>query len=356
MLLLVENIMNNLATSVHIRQLSAKDMTRWDAFIEQQLNATFFHRAGWKTVLEQSFGHTAYYLFAESAQGDILGILPLAHIKSRLFGNTLISTPFCVYGGSIAISNEIVQQLDAAACRLAEELQVDCLELRQRSFCHTDWPSKNLYVTFRKPIDADPEKNLLAIPRKQRAMVRKGIQAGLVSCFDDDIDTAHQVYSESVRNLGTPVFSKRYFRILKNVFKKDCEALTVRHGDTVVAGVVNFYFRDEVLPYYGGGTTAARELKANDFMYWEVMRNASERGCRLFDFGRSKQGTGSFDFKRNWGFEPEPINYEYHLVKAKQIPDVNPLNPKYRLFIAAWKRLPLPVSRLIGPLLSRNLG
>jgi len=351
-----EKIMNTLKMPVHIRQLSAQDMMRWDAFVEQQSDATFFHRAGWKTVLEQSFGHAAYYLFAESAQGEILGILPLAHVKSRLFGNTLISTPFCVYGGSIAVSSEIIQQLDAAACHLAEELQVDCLELRQRRSCHNDWPSKNLYVTFRKPIDADPEKNLLAIPRKQRAMVRKGIQAGLVSDLEDGIDIAHQIYSESVRNLGTPVFSRRYFRILKNVFGSDCEALVVRHGHTVVAAVVSFYFRDEVLPYYGGGIAAARELKANDFMYWEVMRRASERGYRLFDFGRSKQGTGSFDFKRNWGFEPEPMRYEYHLVNVKQIPDVNPLNPKYRLFIAAWKRLPLPMSQLIGPLLSRNLG
>ncbi|MBK1694737.1 peptidoglycan bridge formation protein FemAB [Chromatium weissei] len=348
--------MNNLAVPAHIRQLSVQDMTRWDAFVEQQSNATFFHRAGWKTVLEQSFGHAAYYLFAESTQGEILGILPLAHIKSRLFGNTLISTPFCVYGGSVAVNKETIQQLDAAACRLAEELQVDCLELRQRSSFHHDWPSKNLYVTFRKPIDADSEKNLLAIPRKQRAMVRKGIQAGLVSDIEDGIDLAHQVYSESVRNLGTPVFSRRYFRILKDVFGTNCEALIVRHGQKVVAGVVNFYFRDEVLPYYGGGIAAARELKANDFMYWEVMRRASERGYRLFDFGRSKQGTGSFDFKRNWGFEPEPMHYEYHLVNAKQIPDINPLNPKYRLFIAAWKRLPLPISQLIGPLLSRNLG
>lgn len=353
--LVADKVMNN-SEMLRIRQLFAQDMTRWDAFVEQQPNATFFHRAGWKTVLEQAFGHTAYYLFAESVNGEILGILPLAHVKSLLFGNMLISTPFCVYGGSVAVSEEVIQQLDAAACSLAEELQVDCLELRQRSLCHTDWPHKNLYVTFRKLIDADPEKNLLAIPRKQRAMVRKGIQAGLMSHIENEVDSVHQVYSESVRNLGTPVFSRHYFRVLKDVFGTDCEALVVRHGHAVVAGVISFYFRDEVLPYYGGGTAAARELKANDFMYWEVMRRAGERGYRLFDFGRSKQGTGSFDFKRNWGFEPTPMRYEYHLVNAKQVPDVNPLNPKYRLFIAAWKRLPLPVSQLIGPLLSRNLG
>jgi FemAB-related protein (PEP-CTERM system-associated) len=140
------------------------------------------------------------------------------------------------------------------------------------------------------------------------------------------------------------------------VFGEDCQTLTVHHQGTPVAAVLNFFFRNEVLPYYGGGTLAARALKANDFMYWEVMRRACERGVRLFDFGRSKRGTGSFDFKRNWGFEPEPMSYEYHLVRSGQVPDINPLNPKYRLFIEGWKRLPLPLSRLIGPWLSRSLG
>jgi FemAB-related protein (PEP-CTERM system-associated) len=340
---------------LRIQRLTTKDVARWDAFVDKMPEASFFHRAGWKDVLERAFGHSAHYLFAES-DGEIQGILPLGHVRSRLFGNGLVSTPFCVYGGSVGVSVEVCEQLDAEACRLAEELQVDHLELRYRAPRHADWPRKELYVTFRKTIDPDPEQNLLAIPRKQRAMVRKGIQAGLVSRLDCGIDAVHRVYSESVRNLGTPVFSRRYFSLLKDVFGDDCEALTIHHGDRIVAGVLNFYFRDEVLPYYGGGTAEARDLKANDFMYWEVMRRASGRGCRLFDFGRSKLGTGAFDFKRNWGFEPQPMSYEFNLVRAKELPDVNPLNPKYRLFIEAWKRLPLPVSRMLGPMLARNLG
>lgn len=340
---------------LRIQRLTPQDAARWDAFVERMPAATFFHRAGWQEVLERAFGHPAYFLFAE-VDGEICGILPLGHVRSRLFGSGLVSTPFCVYGGSVGVSTEVCERLDAEACRLAEELRVDHLELRYSEPRHHDWPGKDLYVTFRKPIDLDPEQNLLAIPRKQRAMVRKGIQAGLVSYIDPGVDAVHAVYSESVRNLGTPVFSKRYFRILKEVFGDDCEALIVRHGDRVVAGVLNFYFRDEVLPYYGGGTVEARNLKANDFMYWEVMRRACERGIRLFDFGRSKRGTGPFDFKRNWGFEPQPLSYEFRLVRAARVPDVNPMNPKYRLFIEAWKRLPLPVSRMLGPMLARSLG
>ncbi|ADC62711.1 FemAB family XrtA/PEP-CTERM system-associated protein [Allochromatium vinosum] len=343
-------------SSIRIRTLTPADVARWDAFVECRPEGTFFHRAGWKRVLEAAFGHSAHYLYAESETGDILGVLPLGHVRSRLFGNALVSTPFCVYGGSLSESHEIAEQLDAEACRLAESLKVDYLELRYRSARHTDWPSKDLYVTFRKPIDPDPERNLLAIPRKQRAMVRKGIQAGLESRIETDVETVHRLYAESVRNLGTPVFSRTYFRILKEEFGEDCQLLTVHHQGAPIAAVLSFFFRDEVLPYYGGGTLEARALKANDFMYWEVMRRACEQGVRLFDFGRSKRGTGSFDFKRNWGFEPEPMSYEYHLVRSSQVPDVNPLNPKYRLFIEGWKRLPLPLSRLIGPWLSRSLG
>lgn len=338
-----------------IRQLDAGSLSRWDQFVENHPDATFFHLSGWHRVLEQSFAHPCYFLYAERA-GQICGVLPLGHINSRLFGNTLISSPFCVYGGSVATDEDVYQKLDEAACDLAQQLQVDALELRYRRSCHTDWPKKNLYATFRKEIDPDPEKNLLAIPRKQRAMVRKGIKAGLTARRDDDVGKMHRIYSESVRNLGTPVFSPRYFRTLKDVFGDRCEILTIYHQDRLVAGVMNFLFRDEILPYYGGGNEHARALKANDFMYWEAMRHACQTGKHWFDFGRSKFGTGSFDFKRNWGFTPEPLSYEYYLVRAKTMPEINPLNPKYRLFIQAWKRLPLFVSRTIGPWLAKDLG
>ncbi|WP_005220566.1 FemAB family XrtA/PEP-CTERM system-associated protein [Marichromatium purpuratum] len=331
------------------------DLARWDAFVDRHPEATFFHRAGWKQVLEQGLGHRAPFLYAER-DGELCGILPLGEIRSLLFGRALISTPFCVYGGAVADDPEVRGLLETEACRLAETAGVGHLELREREPHHPDWPGKALYATFRRAIDPDPERNLQQIPRKQRAMVRKGIKAGLSSRFDDGVDALYRVYSESVRNLGTPVFPRRYFRVLKQVFGDDCEVLLVEHQGALVSGVMSFRFRDEVLPYYGGGTQAARALKANDFMYWEVMRRACVEGVRTFDFGRSKRGTGAFDFKRNWGFEPEPLHYAYRLVRANELPDVNPLNPKYRLFIAAWKRLPLPLSQLIGPLLARNLG
>jgi FemAB-related protein (PEP-CTERM system-associated) len=336
--------------------LQPADEKRWDAFVFGCPQATFFHRAGWKRVIERAFGHRTHFLYAEEPDGRIVGVLPLAELSSLLFGRSLVSLPFCVYGGIAAMTDAARDALDAAAQALARELEVDHLEYRSLGTTHPDWLTSDLYVTFRKPIDPDPARNLEAIPRKQRAEVRKGIKAGLASVLDDGVDRFFGAYASSVHRLGTPVFAKRYFAILRDVFGSDCDVLTITSGDRVVASVLSFYFRDEVLPYYGGGTPEARALSANDFMYWELMRRSSERGIRVFDYGRSKRGTGAFQFKKNWGFEPQPLHYEYLLVKARKVPDHNPLNPKYALMIKAWQRLPLPVANLIGPHIVRGLG
>lgn len=340
--------------SLLVKRLEDDDSSAWDGFVHRCLEATFFHLAGWKTVIEQGGGHRPYYLYVE-ANGEIQGVLPLGHVRSRLFGRALISSPFCVYGGVAANTSEARLALVNAACELAEALGVGYLELRNLRPQNWDWPSKDLYVTFRKQIHPDPERNLAEIPRKQRAMVRKGMEAGLVSQFESDVENFYRLYSESVRNLGTPVLSLAYFRLLKKVFGAAVEVLTVVGNRRALASVLSFYFRDQVLPYYGGGTGEARAVKANDFMYWELMRRACERGIRVFDYGRSKKGTGSYHFKKNWGFKPEPLPYSYYLVKATQVPDINPLNPRYQPLIKLWQRMPLSLSRVIGPMIAKNL-
>lgn len=339
-----------------IKTLDDSAITSWDKFVNNSSKTSFFHKAGWKEVVEKAFGHQTYFLYSEQ-KGKITGILPLVHINSLLFGNALISTAFCVYGGIIAEDDISYAELDDEARRLAEQLNVDYLEMRNRTQVTPERPYKELYVTFRKELDSDIEKNMLAIPRKQRAMIRKGIKAGLSSEIDENIDRFYQAYSESVRNLGTPVSTKKYFSLLKQVFKEQCEILTiVDKQNQLIGSVMNFYFKDEVLPYYGGGTHHARTVQGNDFMYWEVMRRAVDKGIRTFDYGRSKEGTGSYRFKKHWGFEPQPLYYEFYLVNSSTIPDINPLNPKYQIFIAAWKRLPLSVSQIIGPWLAKDLG
>jgi len=343
------------ANACSVSALGRRDHRRWNEFVGGHPDATFFHLVEWERVLTHAFGHASRYLLAER-DGQVIGVLPLVEVKSRLFGHALISTPFCVYGGILAQDEAAHGALERAACGLAEHLGVDYLEMRNRRSRHPGWPAKDLYFTFRRSIDIDSEKNLTAIPRKQRAMVRKGIQRQLRIEVDSRPERVYDIYSESLRNLGTPVFSRRYMRLLFEAFADQCDVLTVMHGQDAVASVMSFYFRDEVLPYYGGGTAAARALAANDFMYWQVMERARERGARVFDFGRSKRGTGSFDFKCNWGFEPEPLCYEYFLVRAREVPNLSPTNAKFSRLIDVWRRLPLPLTRMLGPPIARNLG
>ncbi len=338
-----------------VKRMEQGDERIWDGFVGEAPQATFFHRAAWRIIIEQVLGHRCHYLYVER-NGVITGILPLAEIRSRLFGHALISTPFCVYGGVVASDLDSEARLTQAATTLADDLGVDYLELRNRELCSPGWPVKDLYVTFRKTIDADHDKNFKAIPGKQRNMVRKGIRNGLQARHDGDIGEFYRVYAESVRNLGTPVLPRHYFRKWQQTFGEDCEITVVTHLGQTVATTMCFYFRDEVHTYYSGGVARARDLAANDFMYWAVMQRAVERGVRLFDFGRSKRDTGSYHFKRHWGFEPQPLPYAYHLVRAREIPNISPTNRKYALFIKAWQKLPLPVSCALGPWLARDLG
>jgi FemAB-related protein (PEP-CTERM system-associated) len=339
-----------------VRPFATNDAQRWDRFVDRSQQATFFHRAGWRTILESVFGHRCHYLLAER-DGEVCGVLPLAEVRSRLFGHVLASLPFCVHGGPAAEDDDTEQALVRTAADLARSLQVDYLELRNRDAKRPDWPHQDLYVTFRKALAPDVEANLLAIPRKQRAMVRKGIARGLRSGIDANVDRFFNLYAGNMHRHGTPALPKRYFNALRETFNEACEVLTVTDdAGRPASSVLSFYFRDEVMPYYAGDTVHARELAANDFKYWELMRRACERGLRWFDYGRSKRGTGSFDFKKNWGFVPTPLAYEYLLLRRNGVPQNNPLNPRYQAMIALWRRLPRPVVDRLGPRIARSLG
>ena len=342
-----------------VHRLSSSDAAatqRWDDFVLACPSATFFHRAGWQKVVTQVFGHKTYFLFAES-DGVLQGVLPLAHVNSWLFGNSLIGLPFAVYGGVAAVNDAATEILETEAQTIAKQLGVDHLELRNVQARHADWPCQDLYVTFRKAILPEEEANMLAIPRKQRAMVRKGIKNGLSSAIDSGVDRFFALYADNVHRHGTPAMPKSYFGALRREFGEDCEVLTVSAPDgRTLSSVMSFYFRDEVLPYYAGDDESARDLAANDFKYWELMRRSCARGLKVFDYGRSKQGTGSFAFKKNWGFEPQPLHYEYCLYKRDAIPQNNPSNAKYRLMIETWRRMPIGLANWLGPFIVRSLG
>jgi len=339
-----------------IRELDSQTVQAWDAFVDACPEATFFHRAGWQTVVNRVFGHRTHYLYIQRGN-VIVGVLPLVEVKSALFGHALISNGFCVCGGP-AVSEEPARDLlNARAEELLKSTGASYLEYRCPPKLNENWPSRdNLYANFSGPLSANEEENLKLIPRKQRAVVRKALTSSLTAEIDSDTRRLYDLYAISVRNLGTPVFSRAYFAALLDVFKPDCDVLTVLDKGQPVASVLNFYFRGQVMPFYTGSVPGARRLGANDLMYWHLMRHAASKGCTIFNFGRSKIGTGPYDFKKNWGFTPEPITHQFLLRKGMEMPNINPTNAKYKLMIAVWKKLPVPVANILGPPIVRNIA
>ncbi len=341
--------------ALEIKTLDAASYTMWDSFVLGHAGGTFFHLSGWKDVIQRTLGRPTFYLYCERG-GKIVGVLPLAQVKSFLFGNSLMSLPYLVYGGVIADTPDVEDALVAAACEKATQLGVDHLELKNKAQSSRDWPIKEIYATFSKKLDPDPEKNLAAIPRKQRAMIRKGIKFGLEAESDRDPGRLYSAMLECKRNLGTPFFGRDLFESICDVFGDNVDILTVSQSKKIVCSVMSFKFRDEILPYYGGGGDLARVVNGNDFMYWSVMEKACQEGIQIFDYGRSMIGSGAYRFKKHWGFEPTPLCYEYFLVNGDAVPSLNPSNPKYKLMIEAWKRLPLGAANLLGPPIAKRLG
>lgn len=328
----------------------------WNAYVRAHEGGTPFHLTQWAQAINDAFGYATPYLRARRGQ-DIVGVLPLTHVRSPLFGKSLVSNAFAVYGGPLAEDEDVHAALDAEAWALAQKFGVPALEYRNQSCMRPGWAAKaETYVTFRRPLHAREEDNLKAIPRKQRAEVRRSLTFDLETRIDQDFERHFAVYAESVRNLGTPVFPKRWFQALLHAYGPEADVLTVCKDGQPLSSVLSLYYNGEVAPYYGGGVFDARKWRANDHMYWQLMLHAVERGCTSFDFGRSKVGTGAFDFKKNWGFEPTPLVYEYRLADGHAMPDLNPLNPKYRLMTEVWSRLPLPVANFFGPFIARGLA
>lgn len=340
---------------IEISLLTPQHKSSWDAFVARHPAGSFFHLAAWADVMARAFGHKSHYIVARKS-GAIAGVLPLIELKSRLFGHSLISTAFCVGGGPLATDEEVRLSLLKEAERLGRALGVGYIELRDTAGAE-GWIAKdNLYAGFEREMDTDEAKNLLQIPRKQRAVVRKALEGSFRVTIDQDIDTFYTLFSRTLRDHGTPVFSKRYFREILLAFPNDADVLTVWQDGTPLSSVLSYYFRDRVYPFYTGSNPKARVVGTNDLMYWKLMRHAVARGCTVFDFGRSKVGTGPYSFKKNWGFEPRPIAHQFLLVGRATLPNLNPTNPRYARAIELWSRLPLPVANFIAPFVSRNLG
>ena len=343
---------------IHIR--ADADPAAVAAFVRAHAHGTPFHLPAWLEAIEAGTGQRAHWLVAERA-GRIEGMLPLTAIRSILFGKALVSSGFAVGGGVLADDDAVAEALIEAGWALADNLGCPSLELRGGTMpAGEGWQYRtDTHAGFVRPLAADDEAELKAIPRKQRAEVRKALASGMtieIGAGPADRAAHHAVYAESVRNLGTPVFPKTLFAAVLDRFGADADILTVRHEGRAIASVLSLYHNGTVMPYWGGGTAEARIVRANELMYFALMRHARRRGCTTFDFGRSKPGTGAFAYKKNWGFEPRPLHYAVRTAGGAEAREVNPLSPKYRARIALWKKLPLWLANRLGPPLARGLG
>lgn len=317
---------------------------------------TVFHLPQWLAAVEEGTGNSAMGLIAERS-GSIAGWLPLTLVHSPLFGRALVSSGFAVEGGVLADCEATAHVL----CLAAEELAVRhaCVSVELRGgVSPSHWERRcDTHAVFRRELAPDDETQLLDIPRKQRAEVRKGLANDLqvtIGIDEEDRAAHYAVYCESVRNLGTPVFPRSLFDAVLD--RLDADILTIRHQGTPVASVLSVYHAGSVLPYWGGGTAMARSLRANDRMYFELMRHARLRGCIQFDFGRSKVASGAYAFKKNWGFDPVPLKYTNWTAPGLEPRDTDPTSSRHIARIALWKRLPLSVTNRLGPLIARGLG
>lgn len=334
-----------------------QDAAAWDEYVRKHPHGSPFHLTAWKKSVETVFSYEPRYLVAEDSQGCICGVLPLFLVRNLLMGSVLMSTPFAVYGGALADSQMVREAFAKEVRTLGESLSVQYVELRN---AHEEqrlgFAPIDRYVTFTQEIGPDEEAILNTIPRKTRAAVRKSLKCELNGRKTRAWSKFEDLYARNLRRLGTPCFPRKWFGTLLENFgagASDVHEVLSKDGE-VIAAVLTFYFRDQVLPYYGASDPAFNPLQPNNFMYYDLMRLGGQTGFQLFDFGRSKrEGSGSFDFKAHWGMTERPLPYEILLVRRKELPHYSPNNPKFQFAIRAWQRVPMPVARTVGPFLVR---
>lgn len=331
-----------------------------DAWVMAQSSSTPFHRPAWVQAVARGTGQSAIVLVARTSTGAIAGLLPLTLIRSILFGKALVSVGFSVDGGILADDPATADALAFACWALAERHRCPTAELRGGVLPDAGWTLKEgTYLNFSRALAIDDATQLVQIPRKHRAEVRKGLDKNLTFEVGDSARLRaihYRLYAESVHRLGTPVFPKRLFDEVLDRVGANADICLVSEGCTPLSSILSLYHNGVCMPYWQGASGAARAMRSNEVAYFRLMSHARGRGCHSFDFGRSKVGTGPAAWKKSWGWEGAPLSYAVRSAEGQEARDINPLSPQYQRKVELWKKLPLPLANLIGPYIARELG
>jgi serine/alanine adding enzyme len=332
------------------------DAQLWESFVARRPESTHSHRWGWKEVVENSFGWPTFYLLAEDG-GEIHGLLPLVWQRSQLFGSFLTSVPYLNAGGVLADCDAAKEALVAEAIAIARKNKVRYLELRHRTDPELSLPTKRHKVAMVLPLNGGQETLWAALPHKVRTDVRKGMKSDLRAQFGgrEFLDDFYQVFARNMRDLGTPVYSRHFFSEILRVFSGDTHICRVRHGETTVAASFLTGHAGTLEAVWSSSRYDYLAMRPNMFLYWSILCFAAERGFRFFDFGRSTIGSGTHRFKKQWGAQDVPLHWVYWLPEGTSLPELNPENPRYQLAIRVWQRLPVPMTKLVGPPIAKRL-
>jgi FemAB-related protein (PEP-CTERM system-associated) len=345
------------AAPVLIRLAAPDERAAWDEYVGRHPLGTLFHTFAWRDAVSEAFGHRMFDLLALRG-AQIVGLLPVTLIASRLFGRRMVSVPYGVGGGVLADDECVAQALFDEARRIAIDERCTTIELRSERATIAGLPTNENYAGFERELPRSPDDVLNWLPRKARAAARHGHDKfGLTICFGDDrLPAAWRLYTRNMRRLGSLNYPYRFFeRLLAHTPGGHWVCLVHRDGRPVT-GLVTFLFRDRVLPYFFGATNEARSCSAANFTYYELMRRAVAEGYRVFDFGRSRRDNpGSYDFKRFHGFEPRPLRYQRWTADGRADRNLTPSNPWFASVRRLWTRMPLAVTRRLGGRLSRHL-
>lgn len=323
----------------------------WDRYVLDSPSATGYHLTAWRQVIEQACGHPTVYLMAMDAHGEVRGVLPLVLLASRLFGRFLVSMPFFNYGGVDGGDQEVTDILLAAAVREAQMLDATHVEIRQAQVLPIAWRCKDHKVSMRLSLPSDFQVLFKSFPAKLRSQIRRPQKEGMAVKIGGPelVDEFYGVFSRNMRDLGTPVYGKEFFRTILMTFPKETAVCSVSWNGRVVAAGFVYSFREMMEIPWASSDRRFDRLAPNMLLYSSVLEYACQQGCKVFDFGRSTVDSGTYRFKEQWGAKPVPLYWYYWLRDDTPLPDLNPHNPRYRLAISLWQKLPLPIANVLGP-------